>query len=159
MINKPHVIEHLRFALSAQLETAKTAAKTAHDTATHEENVAENKYDTLGLEAAYLAQGQAQRVNECYLSIQQFEQSFKEVITDKVIVGSLVCVEYESAAQAWFYIGPNAGGLVIEHKQYQIQVLTPHAPLGKALLNKQCDDEVTFCTVGKSQQLSILRIL
>lgn len=159
MINKTHFIEHLRFALAAQLETAKSAAKTAHDTATHEENIAENKYDTLGLEAAYLAQGQAQRVNECYQSIQQFEQSFKEVISDKVIVGALVCVEYETGAQAWFYIGPNAGGLIVEHKQYQVQVLTPHAPLGKALLNKQCDDEVTLSIAGKSQQLSIINLL
>ncbi len=28
----------------------------------HEENIAENMYDTLGLEAAYLATGQARRV-------------------------------------------------------------------------------------------------
>ena len=56
---------------------------------THEENIAENKYDTLGLEAAYLAQGQAQRVNECYLSIQQFEPSFKEVISDKGYSGGV----------------------------------------------------------------------
>jgi len=33
----------------------------AHETATHEENIAENKYVTLGLEAAYLATGQARR--------------------------------------------------------------------------------------------------
>lgn len=159
MINKTHFIEHLRFALSAQLETAKMAAKTAHDTATHEENIAENKYDTLGLEAAYLAQGQAQRVNDCYLSIQQFEQSFKEVISDQVSVGALICVEYESWTQAWFYMGPNAGGLVVEHKQFNVQVLTPHAPLGKALLNKHCDDEVTFNIAGKSQQLTIVKVL
>lgn len=45
-------------------EIAVRAAQTAHETATHEENVAENKYDTLGLEAAYLAAGQSRRVEE-----------------------------------------------------------------------------------------------
>lgn len=74
-------------------------------------------------------------------------------------MGALVCVEYETGAQAWFYMGPNAGGLIVEHKQYQVQVLTPHAPLGKALLNKRCDDEVTLSIAGKSQQLTIINLL
>lgn len=33
------------------------AVSAAHEAATHEENIAEHKYDTLGLEAAYLATG------------------------------------------------------------------------------------------------------
>ena len=41
--------------LAEDLLQAEQAAQTAHETATHEENIAENKYDTLGLEAAYLA--------------------------------------------------------------------------------------------------------
>ena len=53
----------------------------------------------------------------------------------------------------------NAGGLIVEPKQYQVQVLTPHAPLGKALLNKRCDDEVTLSIAGKSQQLTIINLL
>jgi len=42
---------------------AEQAARAAHETATHEECVAENKYDSLGLEAAYLATGQARRAD------------------------------------------------------------------------------------------------
>ena len=55
----------LMIHLQQLLDNAKAAAKRAHDTATSEENVAENKYDTLALEAAYLAQGQSQRVVQC----------------------------------------------------------------------------------------------
>jgi hypothetical protein len=40
------------------------AAKTAHAAATHEENIPDNKYDTLGLEASYIAQGHANRAQE-----------------------------------------------------------------------------------------------
>ena len=47
--------------LADDLSVAERAAQVAHETATHEENIAENKYDTLGLEAAYLATGQARR--------------------------------------------------------------------------------------------------
>lgn len=44
--------------LADDLLQVEQAARVAHETATHEENIAENKYDTLGLEAAYLATGQ-----------------------------------------------------------------------------------------------------
>eukprot|EP01034_Spumella_vulgaris_P013642 gene13642-17415_t len=47
--------------LAEDLLQAEQAAQAAHETATHEENIAENKYDTLGLEAAYLAVGQVRR--------------------------------------------------------------------------------------------------
>ena len=50
--------------LGVDLDIAQRAAQTAYETATHEENIAENKYDTLGLEASYLATGQARRVEE-----------------------------------------------------------------------------------------------
>ena len=47
--------------LAEDLRQAEQAVRAAHEAATHEENIAENKYDTLGLEAAYLATGQARR--------------------------------------------------------------------------------------------------
>lgn len=158
-MNKTHVIEHLKFALEAQLSSAKQAAKTAHDAATHEESVAETQYDTLGLEAAYLAQGQAERVNDCYKSIKQFEAIFKEPTYNKVIISSLVCLEDESASQKWFYLGPAAGGLTVEVKGQTIQVVTPEAPLGKQLLGKQLDDEVSLTIAGKNHEYEVVKIL
>ena len=158
-MNKSHVIEHLKFALEAQLNSAKQAAKAAHDAATHEESVAETQYDTLGLEAAYLAQGQAERVNDCYKSIKQFEAIFKEPIHNKVIISSLVCLEDENSVQKWFYLGPAAGGLTVEVKGLTIQVVTPEAPLGKQLLGKQRDDEVSLSIAGKNHEYDEVEIL
>jgi len=47
--------------LAEDLLRAERAVQAAHETATHEENIAENKHDTLGFEASYLATGQARR--------------------------------------------------------------------------------------------------
>ncbi|NMR24116.1 transcription elongation factor GreAB [Pseudoalteromonas sp. NEC-BIFX-2020_015] len=157
-MNKAHVIEHLRFALEAQLTTAQAAAKTAHDTATHEENVAENKYDTLGLEAAYLAQGQAQRVNECHMSIKAFEKAFKEPSSTKVTIGSLVCLSDEDDVLNWYFIGPYSGGLKVTIKSISVYVLTPLSPLGKALLNKEVGDDVSFSAGEKTRLLCVASI-
>ncbi|MCQ8876914.1 transcription elongation factor GreAB [Pseudoalteromonas shioyasakiensis] len=156
---KAHVIEHLRFALEAQLATAQAAAKTAHDAATHEENIAENKYDTLGLEAAYLAQGQAERVNSCHLSIVEFEKVFKEPASNKIAIGSLVCVSDDDENLKWYFIGPLSGGLTVTIKQQLVYVLTPHSPLGMQLMNKQQEDEFSFTIANKSHQLYIEQIL
>ena len=49
--------------LAEDLLQVEQAVRAAHETATHEESIAENKYDTLGLEAAYLATGQARRAD------------------------------------------------------------------------------------------------
>ncbi|MBU76029.1 MAG: transcription elongation factor GreAB [Pseudoalteromonadaceae bacterium] len=157
-MNKTHVIEHLRFALEAQLHNAKEAAKAAHDAATHEESVAETQYDTLGLEAAYLAQGQAERVNECYRDIQAFNTVFKESEFNKVREGALVCLIDEHDNSKWFFIGPSAGGLMVTVKQQPIYVVTREAPLGKQLIGKQADDELTLTIAGNKQFYSIAEI-
>ena len=61
-MNKTDVHRLLLGKLEVDLDVLQRAAQTAYEAATHEENVAENKYDTLGLEASYLATGQARRV-------------------------------------------------------------------------------------------------
>jgi transcription elongation GreA/GreB family factor len=160
VMNKAHVIEHLRFALEAQLNTAKVAAKTAHDTATHEESIAETQYDTLGLEAAYLAQGHAQRVNECYKDIELFAAVFNEQAQpNSAAVGALICLADEHGEQKWFYLGPSAGGLTVDVKGTTIQVVTTGAPLGKQLVGKQIDDEICLTLGDIKQHYEIEKIL
>lgn len=51
-MNKQSVCQLILQQLRDDLEVAVRAAQTAYETATHEENIAENKYDTLGLEAS-----------------------------------------------------------------------------------------------------------
>ncbi len=68
-MNKHSVHQLILDKLRIDLDIAERAAQTAYETATHEENIAENKYDTLGLEASYLAAGQARRVEEIRQSL------------------------------------------------------------------------------------------
>lgn len=60
--------------LADDLQRVEQAARFAHETATHEENIAENKYDTLGLEASYLATGQARRAEALRQALLQWRQ-------------------------------------------------------------------------------------
>src|SRR5687768_16801821 len=61
-MDKNRLFENLKNEIDLQLKHATEAAKNTLDAATHEENKPENKYDTRGLEASYLARAQTQRV-------------------------------------------------------------------------------------------------
>jgi len=54
---KAQILKLIIQQLSHDLAVQFGAAKTAHEASIHEENIPDNKYDTLGLEASYVAQG------------------------------------------------------------------------------------------------------
>jgi hypothetical protein len=129
--------------LTLELETARHAAEQAHATATDEENKAENKYDTLGLEAAYLAQGQSQRVLECEKKVFDFNKLQPKTYKADDVIGSLALVELiNEHGRKHVFISPAGGGCEVFLGGEKINVVSPQAPLGKALLGKFLGDEV-----------------
>src|SRR5260370_40154846 len=72
-MKKAQLIKQIVTTLMASLDTLEKAARASHAEATHESSKAENKYDTRGLEAAYLADGQARQVREIVDSIKIYE--------------------------------------------------------------------------------------
>src|SRR4051794_2954098 len=72
-MRKAQLIKKIVESLKGSLELLEKAARAAHAEATHESSKAENKYDTRGLEAAYLAGGQARQAKEIMDSITQYE--------------------------------------------------------------------------------------
>ncbi len=147
-------------ALQALVENARIAVRTAYDAATHEESIAENKYDTLGLEASYLTQGQARRLAECEADLAAFQnipvRHFS--LDDPIAIGALVQVEGDSGQRQTLFLGPAAGGLKIEWDGSDILVITPLAPLGRALLNTSVGDQVTVQMAGARRQYEVLAV-
>ena len=72
-MNKRALIDKIIAHLAAERELATKAARAAHAESTHEQSKADNKYDTRGLEASYLAHGQAQQAAEIGEAILRFE--------------------------------------------------------------------------------------
>src|SRR5690606_27109934 len=99
-MNKQTVLQSIIDKLKVDLGVAQRAAQTAYETATHEENIAENKYDTLGLEASYLAAGQARRVEEIRQSLLLY-QKLDLVAFDEnrgIQIGDLVTLRTDTGA-------------------------------------------------------------
>ena len=147
--------------LAIDLDVLQRAAQTAYEAATHAENIAENKYDTLGLEASYLATGQARRVEE----IRQALKNCRAMplapydAASGIQIGALIQLEAENGSAQWLFLAPDAAGLKLEHGAQTVTVITPRAPLGAALLGKQLDDEVQINVGGAVQVFSVCETL
>jgi transcription elongation GreA/GreB family factor len=142
-MNKVDLLQQIITQLSRDLDVLFTAAKTAHEAATHEENAPDNKYDTLALEASYVAQGQANRASEIRHSIEVYKQLCLTTPNDEVIrLASLVFLEAADGATKAVFIGPLEGGLKITVAGSEVVVITPNSPLGSELLGKSAGDTV-----------------
>ncbi len=144
--------------LAEDLLQAEQALQVAHDTATHEENVAENKYDTLGLEAAYLATGQARRVEAVRQAIGSWRQ-FRPRPYDAskgIQLGALVCLADSDDKQQQLFLGPEGGSMKLVCGAQRVQVISSEAPLGKAMLGKFEGDEVAMQIGANRQHFEVL---
>jgi len=155
---RKNLIERIIEKLNADLELFFNAAKNAHEAATHEENQPDNKYDTLALEASYVAQGQANRAQELRHSIEIFQRLELPTATDVIQLATLVTLETDSGDSKQVFIGPSAGGLRISTEDGDVMVITPASPLGKSLLGKSVDDIVEIVSGANITQYHIVEI-
>jgi transcription elongation GreA/GreB family factor len=140
-MNKRAILNKIIAKLVGELETYFRAAQFSRAEATHESNKAENKYDTRGLEASYLARGQSKQLADLEAAIAEFEKLGVKKFsgTDAIGVGALVELD-QGGGRDFYFLGPRAGGTEIEHDRKEILVITPQSPLGEQLVGKKSGD-------------------
>jgi transcription elongation GreA/GreB family factor len=146
--------------LAEDLLQAERAMRAAHETATHEENIAENKYDTLGLEAAYLSTGQARRAEAIRQAMAHWRQLRPRPYdaSKGIQLGALVCLVDADDKQQQLFLGPNGGSMKLACGSEFVQVISSEAPLGRALLGKCEGDQVSLQVAPTRQQFEVLRV-
>ncbi len=158
-MNKTSILQAIITQLSHDLEILFSAAKTAHEASRHAENVPDNKYDTMALEASYVAQGQANRANQIRTSLEIYKQlESRKVADDTIRLVSLVTLEDAEGVTRKVFIGPAEGGLKIEHEGEEIVVITPVSPVGRELLGKSAGDSVAIEAGTKSMEYDIVAV-
>ena len=142
-MNKRTLVEKIIAHLAKEVESYARSARAAQAEATDEQSKAENKYDTRGLEASYLAHGQSRQAAEVEEAIAQFRGlELREFSAGEVIdVGALVELDGKSGSTRYF-IGPRAGGTEIVHGGKSILVITPQSPLGRQLMGARAGDRL-----------------
>ena len=158
-IDKRALIKKILAQLTAELEVYFRAANAAHAEATHEQNKAENKYDTRGLEASYLAHGQSRQALETKAAIAAFEmlEARKFGTGEPIDLGALVELE-QQGERTLYFIGPKAGGTEVVHDGREVLVITPRSPLGEQLQGKRPGDRLQLSLSGACNQYRVLTV-
>ncbi len=158
-MNKTEIIQSIIAQLSHALDVFFTAAKTSHEAATHKENIPDNKYETLALEASYVAQGQANRAQDIRKSIEIYRQLEVPGKSDDTIrLASLVSLEDAEGVTKIVFIGPIEGGLKIDIDGKEIVVITPGSPMGRELLGKGVGDSVRIGSGTSRMEYEIVEV-
>ena len=158
-MNKRAILQKITAKLVAELEVYFRAAQFSRAEATHESSKAENKYDTRGLEASYLARGQSKQAAEIEAAITEFDKLPAKKFGADEPIGLGALVELEHGGEISFYlIGPRAGGTEIVHARKEILVITPQSPLGEQLMGKKSGDQPQLNFGGGSQAARIARV-
>jgi transcription elongation GreA/GreB family factor len=137
-VDKKALISLIITSLKQELSQAISAANEAHAAAVDDQSVAETQYDTLAIEASYLAEGQSRRVQELQEALINYQElTLIEFDENKPIaLSALVQLHTDSKKQHWFFIGPAAGGFRCEINEKHITVITPKSPMGIVLMRE-----------------------
>ena len=145
--------------IAADIARATAAANRSRHDATHEEARPENDKDTRALETSYLARGQALRVVE----LEQAERQVRFMTLrdfgpeDGIDLSALVQVDADGV-RTWYLIAPAAGGRSIAYEGVTIDLLTPEAPLGRALIGRMSGEDLELRVGGRVREVAILTV-
>jgi len=160
VINKSDLLQRIISQLNHDLEVLFTAARTAHEAATHAESIPDNKYDTLALETSYVAQGQANRAAVIRQAIAAYKLLRLPCIDDEEIrLTALVTLAAEDGAVKTVFIGPLEGGLKVAVGLTEVVVITPASPLGSALLGRSCGETIEVGDGAKRTSYEITGVI
>jgi transcription elongation GreA/GreB family factor len=160
-LKKPPTKEALRDELLVILEQELVVLEANHQAtiegATHEQAKPENDKDTRALEQSYLARGQAQRIETLKADLSAIKlmpiRNFDAA--QAIALGALVVVEEEDAERT-LWLAPQGGGTQLQGGK--VQVVTPGAPLGRALLGKREGDDLELRLAGKLKALTVRKV-
>lgn len=142
-MKKSEVLSLIIDQIAADAELYLRAAKAAQFEATDEQSKAENKYDTRGLEASYLARGQSRQAAEAEQALQQFRALANVSFTpdSPIDLGALVELK-ERRSRSFFFVGPSMGGTEVTLEGEEVTVVTPPSPLGQQLVGRKTGDRI-----------------
>ncbi|MGZ3689303.1 MAG: GreA/GreB family elongation factor [Bdellovibrionota bacterium] len=143
---KAEVVARIIERLEAELQTLLSAARAAHEAATHEESKPEDQYDTRGLEASYLAHAQSLRAEEIQRAIAYFKSSHEL---------QLLTVESDGR-QSTYLVARAGGGISVNAGGKSVSVITPDSPLGSELTGRKAGDEFEVELRGSSRSYRVV---
>jgi transcription elongation GreA/GreB family factor len=158
-VRKRKLIQAVIKKLQEDIGLYQRAAIAARAEATHEQSKAENKYDTRGLEASYLARGQSRQIAEIEQAIEKFEKLGPREFAPGEPIDTGAVVELTSGREKnLYFLGPRAGGTEIVFEKRELLVITPESPLGAQLLGKKQGEKHRLEIAGQKQEFTVSEV-
>jgi transcription elongation GreA/GreB family factor len=149
---KEDILKYLIIYFQKELDSLKKIAKDSRELATHDEMKKEDKHDTRGEEAKYLAGAQAVRVDELTRNLNILKNA-KIIKSNIVSICSLVSL-VSDGEESFYFISPSIGG--ITYKDFQI--LSVKSPLAQAMISLEKGDDFDLELSGTTKIFEIMSI-
>ncbi|MCP5326135.1 MAG: transcription elongation factor GreAB [Oceanospirillaceae bacterium] len=142
-MDKNALLATLLNTLQQELAETQLAAREAHEGAIHEQSKAETQYDTLGLEHAYLAEGQSRRISELQAEIVSLRNLPAASNDGQIRLNSLIRLEDEQdGSSLLLWLLPAGGAQHLPSPAGRIQVITPRSPIAGLLRGRSAGDSI-----------------
>lgn len=159
MYDKQAILGKICAKLAQEAENLTKGALHAHHYATDTESKSEGKYDTRGLEASYLAEGQAKLAAETHQAVAIYNALTLRNFAVGECIALTAIVELEcDGERPLYFLGPKNGGVTIEHDGRLIVLITPTSPLGQMLIGKQVGDYFEMRIGGIVREVEVVAV-
>ena len=155
-MDKSQFFNRLILTLREECLHAVQASKDAADYATNEESRADSQWDTQGLEASYLAAGQASQARQWAESVQELQSEREELLQPRVSIclGALFSCDFGDGPE-WYFLAGVAGGHVVPTEQGEVTVITSSSPLAGRLLGLKAGEKFALANGNAGVVLSV----
>lgn len=142
---KEGLLAQTRAHVEAELTALETSLRAAEAAATHEDAKPENKYDTRGLEASYLAGAQKGRAAELRGTLDILTRTRVRNFQEDDAIGATALIGLDEGGEvALYFLTAVGAGATLALDGRAVMAITPQSPLGRSLLGKRVGDVVTI---------------
>lgn len=155
-MDKAQFFQCLLSTLRQEVHNAVNAARDAAEYATNEESRAQSQWDTQGLEASYLAAGQASQARQWADAIENLQSEREDLLksNSNVCLGALFSCSFGDSVEYFFFAG-TAGGQSILLDGQEVTVITAQSPLAGRLIGLKAGDSFSMPNGSSGQILTI----
>ena len=155
-MDKAQFFQCLLSTLRKEVHNAVNAAKDAAEYATNEESRAQSQWDTQGLEASYLAAGQASQARQWADAIENLQSEREDLLksNSNVCLGALFSCSFGDCVEYFFFAG-TAGGQSILLDGQEVTVINAQSPLAGRLMGLKAGDSFSMPNGSSGQILTI----
>jgi transcription elongation GreA/GreB family factor len=149
-LDKQVLLEALQAQVKAKLDELRASYEASRDAVLSTPHVMKSKREVFGQESAYLANALALNIQEREHELKVLKAFRLPATPSRVSLGCVVGLGTDvGRAQAFYFLLPVCGGMELTASTSgpTVHVVTPAAPMTRALLGRSLGDEVTLPTV------------